>query len=169
MIVYILKLKENKYYVGRTCHYERRMKDHFSGKCSYKGSYWTKRYQPLEVIRKIDDATSFDEDKVLKETMMTYGIDNVRGGSYVKHKLSSDEISLLEKEIRFAQDLCVVCGSDKHFVTYCDTTLVYKCEICDFEFDSENECEFHVKNCVETKEISCQTERHSPQCCCIIV
>jgi predicted GIY-YIG superfamily endonuclease len=172
MIIYVLKLEKGKFYVGRTCHYERRMKDHFSG----NGSYWTKRYKPIEVIRKVEHGTAFDEDKVLKETMMQYGIDNVRGGSYVMNHIPIQEKKIIEKEIRFAQDLCVLCGSDKHFISDCDTMVIFKCEVCDFEFESENECEFHVKNCVVTNEISTQTDNEEvnqevnkkSSCCCII-
>jgi predicted GIY-YIG superfamily endonuclease len=164
--IYVLKLESNKFYVGRTCHYERRIKDHFSG----NGSYWTKLYKPIEVIQKVDYATAFDEDKVLKETMMKYGIDNVRGGSYVMTHIPYYEKKVIEKEIRFAQDLCVLCGSDKHFINDCDSIVVYKCEVCEFEFESENECEFHIRNCVITKEISIQTETESTSsiCCCVI-
>lgn len=164
MIIYVLKLENEKYYVGRTCNYERRINEHFSG----KGSHWTQLYKPIKVIRRIDDIKSvFEEDKVVKETMMKYGIDNVRGGSYVKKVISSEEKNLLEKELRFAQDLCVICGSNDHFVSNCNEIVVYVCEVCGLEFQNEMECEYHVKTCVHTKNMMTQTDEEKARCCII--
>ena len=153
MIIYILKLENNKYYVGRTYNYDRRISDHFSG----KGSYWTKINKPIEVIKRIDNVNSnFEEDKILKETMMKYGIENVRGGSYVREFITCHEKHLLEKEIRFAQDLCILCGSNTHFVKNCDQVVVYACEICDLEFENQIDCEYHVNNCDQVVVYACE-------------
>lgn len=113
MIIYILKLENNKYYVGRTYNYDRRINDHFS--C--KGSYWTKINKPIEVIKRIDNVNSnFEEDKILKETMMKYGIENVRGGSYVREFITCHEKHLLEKRNQ-------ICSGFVHFMrkqyTFC--------------------------------------------------
>lgn len=165
MIIYILKLENNKYYVGRTHNYERRINDHFTG----KGSYWTRIHKPVKVIRQFYNIHSnFEEDKVLKETMMKYGIENVRGGSYVQEFISCNEKILLEKEIRFAQDLCISCGSNTHFVKDCNEVVVFACEICNLEFDNKFECEYHVNNCTYKKDISTQTEQKKSFLCCTI-
>lgn len=100
MIIYVLKLQNNKYYVGKTDNFQKRIQQHFSG---IGGSYWTKLYKPIEVIRKFEiNNTSLllssnkkifgglEEDKIVKEMMCLYGIDNVRGGSYVQEIIEND-------------------------------------------------------------------------------
>lgn len=74
--IYILKLKNNKYYIGKTNNVNNRYEQHLNG----YGSSWTKKYKPLSILKKILSTSPFDEDKYVKEYMSKYGIDNVRGG-----------------------------------------------------------------------------------------
>jgi predicted GIY-YIG superfamily endonuclease len=77
--IYILRLEEGKYYIGKSENPIKRYEAHLAG----TGSSWTKKYPPIELINVIENSSAFDEDKYTKEYMATYGIDNVRGGSYV--------------------------------------------------------------------------------------
>jgi predicted GIY-YIG superfamily endonuclease len=43
--IYILKLEENKWYVGKTY---RKVKERFQEHLDGKGSSWTKKYKPIE-------------------------------------------------------------------------------------------------------------------------
>ncbi len=113
--IYILKLNDNKYYVGKTKDVNKRFQDHFSG----NGSSWTQLYKPIEVIKVINNASIFEEDKQVKELMNIHGIDHVRGGTYSKIKLSAEEKQTLQKEIWSARDSCIRCGYDSHFVKDC--------------------------------------------------
>jgi predicted GIY-YIG superfamily endonuclease len=79
--IYVLRCKQNKYYVGKTNNPSMRMEDHIKG----QGSEWTKMYEPIELHTLILDCDNFDEDKYVKKYMARYGIDNVRGGT---HKLN---------------------------------------------------------------------------------
>ena len=51
--------------------------------------------------------------------MSIYGIENVRGGSYVEIELSEFHIDALKMEIWAAKDLCTQCGRNGHFVKDC--------------------------------------------------
>jgi hypothetical protein len=116
--VYILELQDNKYYVGKSRSVQDRFKQHTDG----LASAWTKRYPPLRVMEVYKDVSLFDEDKYTKETMYRFGIENVRGGSYVTITLTEDQLSLLEKEIKFACDLCIRCGKAGHFIKNCKSS-----------------------------------------------
>ena len=113
--IYILKLRSNKYYVGRTNNIERRVNDHFNG----KASMFTSLYKPIEIVNIINNCDKYDEDKYVFIYMDKYGIDNVRGGSFCKILLSTYEISVLSKVINNKSDNCFNCNSHDHFISNC--------------------------------------------------
>lgn len=113
--IYILKLKDNKYYVGKTKDVNKRFQEHMSG----NGSSWTQLHKPIEIINVINNASIFEEDKQVKELMNIHGIEQVRGGTYSKVKLSTEEKQTVQKEIWSARDSCTRCGYDSHFVKDC--------------------------------------------------
>lgn len=113
-VIYILRLEGGKYYVGKTGNAYRRFNDHFKG----RGARWTKLHKPIEVLDIIENKSLFTEDNVTKQLMINYGIDNVRGGVYVKPKLAKCDIRNLHKELWAIQNLCFLCGG-KHFMNRC--------------------------------------------------
>lgn len=114
--IYVLKLYEAKYYIGKTSKpVEVRYQEHLNG----SGSAWTTRYKPIEIVKIIENASAFDEDRYTKEYMYEYGVDNVRGGSYVKMQLTASEKELIRKEIFMAKNLCIRCGRPSHYVKKC--------------------------------------------------
>lgn len=112
--IYILRLLRGKFYVGKSKKPFNRISQHFS----MRGSTWTKKYHPLQIIDIINNCDGFDEDKWTKIYMHKYGIENVRGGSFCKPELTKEEIKYLERSIRGATDSCFICGG-KHFVSNC--------------------------------------------------
>lgn len=112
--IYILKLKQGKYYIGKSDDPHKRFIEHVEG----RGAYWTKKYEPLELERIIENASPFDEDKYTKEYMSIHGIENVRGGSYTSETLTADQIRSCQTEIWAAHDLCFRCGGN-HFIKDC--------------------------------------------------
>ena len=116
--IYVLRLEGGKYYVGKAVDPESRFEKHTEG----KGARWTRRFKPLEMIEKYETTNPFDEDKTTKEYMSKYGIDNVRGGSYVGKRISDEERCFLEKEIRMALGLCTLCGG-AHLSRFCKNRL----------------------------------------------
>jgi len=113
--IYILKLEGGNYYVGKSDNPAQRFIQHING----EGSAWTKKYRPIKLLNIIPNASGFDEDKHVKELMAKYGIEKVRGGTYVQDKLSAAQEEMLKKEIRGATDCCTRCGKEGHFVANC--------------------------------------------------
>lgn len=99
LTVYILKLENDKYYIGRTTKsiYERVL-EHSLG----EASAWTKLNKPLEIVDFKFNADKFDTDLYVKKYMDKYGISNVRGGSYTSIRLPTEKYNLLREELATA-------------------------------------------------------------------
>ena len=114
VFIYVLQLKDNKWYIGKTETSKFRIDTHFDS----AGSEFTKKYPPEEIYQIIPECDKYDEDKYVKKYMDKYGIDNVRGGSYSKLEITTEEKQFIQKELWGANDLCFLCGGD-HFVKDC--------------------------------------------------
>lgn len=113
--IYVLQLKNDKYYIGKSSNIDKRYKQHLEG----NGSTWTKIHKPIKIVEIFEKCDIYDEDKYVKKYMAEYGIDNVRGGSYVTRELDYYTKISLQKEIWQANDLCTRCGRNTHFVSHC--------------------------------------------------
>lgn len=113
--IYVLLLKGGRYYIGKSKNIERRYFEH----CKGKGSEWTRLYPPIRIEKIIERASPFDEDKLTKEYMSKYGVENVRGGSYVEEELDDFQIEMLNREIWGAKNMCKRCGKPNHFEKDC--------------------------------------------------
>ena len=133
--IYVLRLEGGHYYIGKSDNVAARYQQHLNG----KGSAWTKKYPPISLVKTIKGASPFDEDKITKEYMLKYGIDNVRGGSYVQIELSPFHMDALNMEIRGATDLCTQCGRAGHFVKDCYATTDASGNLLEFEFESDSD------------------------------
>ena len=165
--IYVLRLEGGRYYVGKTDDIVKRYQQHLNG----SGSAWTRKYKPISLEKTIENVSSFEEDKITKEYMSTYGIDKVRGGSYVEVELSECHMDVLKMEIWAAKDLCTQCGRPGHFVKDCyaktdasGNKIEYEessseedewgCEYCDRTFTTSFGCGVHEKSCKEKKSKS---------------
>ena len=85
-LVYILKLKNDKRYVGYTNNYKKRMKQHFTG----KGSMVTRKYAPVKIERVIPCYNKNHgltvEKNVTQRYRQKYGENMVRGAGYTNSK-----------------------------------------------------------------------------------
>ena len=132
MWLYVLKLVENMWYVGKSVSPDERYKVHESG----DGCPWTKRYPPVSMHEQYEISNNgFEEDCKVKELMKEHGISNVRGGSYCRMNLPKYTIKLLEREIRHSCDQCFTCGSPFHFAADCpkkhSTKNDLRCNFCE--------------------------------------
>ena len=112
--IYILKLKDSCWYIGRTADVAKRVESHFKN----QGSAWTKIHKPIALETTYTNASPFDEDKFVKQYMYQYGIDKVRGGTYSQPTLDPILVKVVQRELWGAQDLCFLCGRP-HFVSKC--------------------------------------------------
>jgi len=164
LYIYVLELQQNKYYVGKTSNPLFRIDSHINS----KGSCWTKKYKPVNLEILIANCDDYDEDKYTKIYMDKYGIENVRGGSYVSIELDKTTIDHLKKMSINANNLCFKCGKPGHFANKCyanisktnkkyDDDKIY-CYYCDIECHSaaaliKHESKCSMKN--DSKNISC--------------
>jgi hypothetical protein len=117
-VIYILALEHDKYYVGRTLDLDRRILEHKGESGKYSGSAWTSKYKYVSLMKTYDWVSNFDEDYYTKRMMSDYGIDNVRGGSYVTINLDDSTKIHLLREMNGANNTCFNCSGD-HFVKHC--------------------------------------------------
>lgn len=161
--IYVLRLEGGRYYVGKSDNVTNRYQQHLNG----SGSAWTRKYKPLALEKTIENVSPFQEDMITKEYMSKYGIDKVRGGSYVELELSDFHKDALNTEIWGAKDLCTQCGRKGHWVKDCYASkdasgnkIQYEsssdedewgCEYCDRTFTTEYGCMVHERSCKTTK------------------
>lgn len=115
VIVYILGLEQEKYYVGKTDNIEERIANHFEG----DGATWTQLYKIEYVLNIYENCDPYDEDKYTIQMMEKYGINNVRGGSFCQIQLSDSDIKTISKMINSIDDKCYLCGKQGHYITEC--------------------------------------------------
>ena len=115
--LYILRLKDNKFYVGKTD--KESVSDRYMEHLEGNGSEWTIKYPPIGVIEYFPLQYEFHEDQVTEQLMLDHGIENVRGGSYSQVELDRDQIRAFQRKKNGALDLCQFCGEEGHFASRC--------------------------------------------------
>lgn len=176
--IYVLRLESGKYYIGKSDNVAARYEQHVKG----FGSAWTKKYKPICHVKTYENMSPFDEDKITKEYMSKYGIENVRGGSYVEVNLSDFHMDALKMEIWGAKDLCTKCGRAGHFVKDCYAKLdvsgnkinyeeseeeseeEWECEYCDRTFETKFGCVVHERTCSQKNKKSARSTKSEPVC-----
>ena len=163
----MLQCEKGKYYVGKTSDVMRRFEEHKSG----KGSAWTNKYKPIKMLECKAITSPHDENNVTKDYMKKHGIEHVRGGVYAQIVLPDDMLSALQNELQSVSDLCYKCSLAGHFAAACPITMpqvksqakpptkhkvkqvevVWECNYCDRQFDTEYGCGVHERSCKKTE------------------
>ena len=119
VFIYVLELHNGKYYIGKTNNPQFRLNRHFN----YFGSEWTKIYKPINVLELRPNCDDYDEDKITLQYMDKYGIDNVRGGSFVTVQLDKSTKETLKLMSKGTNNKCFICGMKGHFAKNCKTRI----------------------------------------------
>ena len=91
-IVYVIKLENDKWYVGQTQSLDTRLKQHFNG----SGAMFTQLYQPIELnYSKSTHYPDYLEFIYTLKLMKRFGLDNVRGSCYCSSSSYVGDFKLL--------------------------------------------------------------------------
>ena len=117
--IYVLKLKQRKYYVGKTDHTLQRFNQHMRK----NGAKWTKKYPVVDLYDFHPRMKASDENRITREMMRKFGVANVRGGSWTKVNMTKSEIARLEAKLNQKKSVstkkCTRCGRDSHTKSKC--------------------------------------------------
>jgi len=165
LYIYILKLKQGKYYIGKTTNPNIRIGNHFKS-C---GSTWTKRYRPVKVEKLIKTKDHFDEDKWTLKYMDKKGVNNVRGGSFCQMKLTPDVESTILRMLNGSKDRCFKCGSTEHFVKDCNDGMKFTYNQISLDDNSDSDSSIDILEEVEeVKPLLDRKQNHCP-CFCVVL
>ena len=104
--IYVLKLIDDRYYIGRTSNIIIRLEQHFTN----NGSIYTKMYNPLNVIEIEEELTKDAEKNKTLFYMEKYGFEKVRGYTWCSIELKKNpciknkKIIKLENKIEYIID-----------------------------------------------------------------
>jgi hypothetical protein len=115
--VYVLRLREGKYYVGESVDVRKRMWSHVN----LNGAAWTRKYAMIERLPTISPKmTAFWELNETLEQMKLRGIDNVRGSMFSNIRLTQDQRQVAVSLYCEKENLCRKCGSHAHLEPRCE-------------------------------------------------
>jgi hypothetical protein len=100
-IIYVFQLEKSKYFVYLDEPNKTDAETMLSAEIQYD---FLKKYRPLKIIKKIKQSNMFDLDNYVKQYMILFGYQHVRGGSYIEELLSPQQEELLMKELNTASN-----------------------------------------------------------------
>lgn len=114
--IYALACVKGKYYVGKT---SREPTERFWEHEHKAGSTWTTLYPPRKLLFCKPAQNAADEDGTTIALMAEHGVENVRGGTFVRPVLPDYQLQTLQDMLRSQTGCCFVCGAQGHFSRDC--------------------------------------------------
>ena len=138
--VYVLRLAQGKYYVGKTNNITRRLEEHRNQAVGC--SEWTKKYRMLDTVEpetklrpydsmsatsgsagnpfntRVGDANALERLETLYQFRL-HGIDNVRGSIWATMELNMDQRRDINRALAELDDRCFRCGQTGHVEREC--------------------------------------------------
>ena len=116
--IYVLKLVDDRYYVGRTGNILRRIEEHFTG----VGSIYTINYSPIKVIEVTEELTKQDERNKTLEVMSKYGWEKVRGACWCSLEIKKPNYKkkYVKKEINIKKEFVPMDVDIELYSLYCN-------------------------------------------------
>ena len=111
-MIYILLLKDSKFYVGYTEQLLHRILQHFTD----NGSQFTLKYKPLKLLQVMEGDQQL-ENSITLQLMLIFGFENVRGGKWCQLELINEPIELTLLRDRIYS--CTRCGRKGHLNSNC--------------------------------------------------
>ena len=148
--IYVLECEGGNFYVGKTNNGEQRLRQHISG----EGAKWTQKYKPKRIINYYRNKKDADEKKITERMMKKHGPRKVRGGPYVRTKMSNSELRDLEKKVGFKSSPAKKLPRKK-------TSRTYRCGKCGREGHNRNQC--YAKSTKDGVEITTKSWKYRPK------
>lgn len=122
--IYVLLCSGGKYYVGETHNVSERFAQHLgkgteSNNNSIPGAAWTRKHEPIEIIKQFVKQSVHDEDNTTLDYMVEHGIRNVRGGSFCMVKLPRHIRRTIKQQLATIKKLCYRCKQPGHCANNC--------------------------------------------------
>ena len=98
--LYVLRLHNEKWYIGRSSNLERRFEQHMKG----EGAKWTFLHKAINIHESRPLVNDEDEDILTLEYMKQYGIYNVRGGQFCAVELKPWHVKDIKKRLEVVEE-----------------------------------------------------------------
>lgn len=123
--IYVLKLEDEHYYVGKTNNLGGRYLQHING----EGAKWTQIYKPLAIVHTHECKHELDEEMTTLDWMDKKGIGVVRGDCFTNIRLTDEEKTFINKKINTLKNQCYLCNQTGHFINECPQNKSAKTDI----------------------------------------
>lgn len=129
-VVYVLLLKDDRYYVGKTSDLTKRIAIHKRG--GGTSAYWLRLYPFVKVLKiyafEDADCDAFTELGITLKMMSENGIDKVRGSCFSQMEFKPEKVQEIQSLIKLSSSGCFICGGN-HLMRNCDSSsnICFKC------------------------------------------
>lgn len=119
--IYVLQLGDSKKYVGSTRCFTTELRHMINDNVV---SSWVREhgFKAIHCLFPMDNEKDLlkEEETIMYDMMRKYGIENVRGGAFNNIDMTNEEVEVVMKIIGHRHDVCLKCGSSKHYAVDCE-------------------------------------------------